>query len=159
LCECLFLSGFTLSENKENLINRICDLTECLPYYINKLFTIIHLCYGGKLSDENIDSAYSDMLTHPDYSEVFDQLHTRLTTYYQEKAVAMQLVLDIVSQSENWQEENNIIEQLNSHKEDATKSLERLVKERYLEKKILHDKRHYKFKYQLFRKWWRLNKA
>jgi len=159
LCECLFLSGFTCEEEKEPLFGRVCHLTERLPFYINKMFSVIHLNYESKLSGDNVDKAYQDILTHPNYTDVFEQLHSRLTTYYGDKARLMQDILNMLSESEEPVNETVVTTGLSYEKEKTRVGLDKLVKEHYLLRTFINEKRHYGFKYQLFRKWWKLNKA
>lgn len=159
LCECLYLSGFKGSKDNTENFKKICTLTENLPFYINKIFSIIDISYSSFLSEENIDKAYQDILTNPKHSDVFDQLHTRLTTYYTGKAKLMQQILNFLSDQTNVVVEKKIIETFENDEADIKKALERLTKEEYLKRIFVEDKRHYQFKYQLFKKWWSLNKA
>jgi len=159
LCECLFLSGFTCNGDKAFFFARICQLTERLPFYINKIFLIVHLSYGSELSSDNIDKAFSDILTHPNHADVFEQLHSRLTTYHGSKARNMQDILNFLSEKEWPASEIEIVDNINQEKETVLQGLERLIKEHYLQRTFINQKRHYTFKYQLFRKWWQLNKA
>ena len=159
LCECLYLSGFTHTGDKEILFRAICTHTERLPFYINKIFSIISTTYGRNISAANIEKAYNDILTNPQYGDVFDQLHTRLDTYYGESAPMMQGILNELSEKEQAVDEREITAIPEADKQKIKWALERLVKEQYLLRTFTNEKRHYQFKYQLFKKWWKLNKA
>lgn len=159
LCECLYLSGFTADKDREKHFKKICELTECLPFYINKIFSIIDINYGSALTAATIEKAYFDILSDPKYSDVFDQLHTRLTTYYGPKAVLMQKILNFLSDGDDAVSEKVILGNFEDDEQVIKKALERLTREEYLKRTFLNGKRHYNFKYTLFRKWWGMNKA
>ncbi|MBT1700366.1 hypothetical protein KK083_25995 [Fulvivirgaceae bacterium PWU4] len=159
LCECIQLSGFDCLESKHALFDEICELTENLPFYINKIFAIMALQSSSEISRASIKQAYDALLQEPIHSDSFNQLYTRIQIYYcKEDAWIMTGLLDMLCKHEEAVSEEDITQHIGG--EPAVKlALATLTKEHYLMRSFVGEKRHYKFKYKLFRKWWKLNKA
>jgi ribosomal protein S6 len=67
LCECLYLADFKIDNeaNKGEYFKKIIAFTEGLPFYINKVFTILQQSHDSTLSETNVKSAFDELLTSP----------------------------------------------------------------------------------------------
>jgi predicted DNA-binding protein YlxM (UPF0122 family) len=162
LCRCLYLNDFRC-ENKEVLeenFAQIVKLTDGLPFYINKLFTVLQQNFNGVLSSENIENAFKELMTLPQHFNTFKHLHDRLTIYYPEtESKNMLLIINYLSKQNESKEESEIISGIDSNTELIKEALMTLVSEHYLLRTFNDDTRVYSFKYQLIKKWWKINKA
>jgi hypothetical protein len=160
LCECLALSDFTFIEEKSICIKLICEQTENLPFYINKIFEILRSTSKSKISVENIRGAVDKLLTDVNDDDVFEQLDTRIASYYpEEEGNLMTSVLDSLSESKTPKDEASIIRELDFPPKETKATLRTLCKDQYLHRTVEGETKYYQFKYNLFRKWWKLNKA
>ena len=159
LCECLALSGFEFMENKENAIEEICRLTENLPFYINKLFGILQHSFDAKISQITISQAFDVLLTDIDQDNTFEQLDSRLTTYYPKQDNLMFEVLNYLSKQKTAKTEDEIKQSVTSDDREVLNVLRLLTKDTYLRRSIDNGVRSYQFKYKLIQQWWKLNKA
>ncbi|RDB03490.1 hypothetical protein [Runella aurantiaca] len=159
LSECLALSGFTFTENKEEAINAICQVTENLPFYINKLFAILQNSFDSKISRNTVYQAFDELLTNVDQDSTFEQLDTRISTYYPKQADIMFKVLNYLSKKGTITSEDEIKESLEADDKAIQEVLRLLTKDQYLRRVIENETRSYRFKYKLIQQWWKLNKA
>lgn len=162
LCECLYLSDFQIdnTENKEKYFKMIVDFTNGLPFYTNKVFTILQQNYGGLLNEQNIQSAFHDLLTSPNHLKTFNHLYDRLKIYYPEKESAVMLqILNFLANQKEVTNESKIIQSIDNEAVLINEALLVLVSEHYLLRSFDADGRAYIFKYEIFKKWWKLNKA
>ena len=162
LSRCLLLDGYAISEGEEAeiLLQQLNGLAECLPYYINWLFSIIRNDYDSILSYKNIIEAYEDLLNRPNYSKVLKQLEERITIYYSmEEGDNMKEVLNLLSKSEESLGINKIIEKLTFDEKTVKSVLYTLLSENYLTRKMIGEEKHFAFKYNLVKKWWGINMA
>ena len=159
LCECYTLAGFNVKNNKRKwkLINK---LTNGIPFYISKIFNIIQMDFDKKITEGNIKSAYDEILNNTKNHNSFKQLVDRIDTYYsQERSMIMKTILNFLSKQEDFISEENIIAGIDYDEKSLKNNLYTLLADHYLLRKIVDDKRYYKFKYEIFRKWWRINIA
>lgn len=161
LCECYALSGFLIEEeNKNEMWQMIYDHTNGLPYYISKLFNIIQTDFEKIISKENIISAFNAILNNTNNHKAFNQLIQRLKIYYpSEKSEAMMKILTTMAKSDKYFSEQELSTSINLDADTIKLSLYELYADHYLERKEFEDERQYKFKYEIFRKWWKINIA
>ena len=161
LCQCLALSGFTYSGDPQVIYQRICRFTESLPFYMNKIFQIIQLNHNGEISDETINAAEECLLNDSDQGKTFDQLYQRIGIYYEDpKAERMIAILSQLTMQDGFVSENDLrMSNQTDNKAVFVNALETLWKEQYLTRTIENGMRHYQFKYNLIKQWWKLNKA
>jgi predicted transcriptional regulator len=162
LCECLYLSGFKTDSNtrKNDYFKSIVNFTEGLPFYINKIFTILSLNYDGLLTDKTIEQATNDLLTQPEYFKTFRHLEDRLKIYYQKpEANVMLSILKYLAKQNETVSEDNIVSSINFEADTVQNVLLTLVSDQYLRRSITDGVRSYQFKYKIIQQWWKLNKA
>ena len=162
LCECLYLSDFKADNEakKQKYFKEIIDFTEGLPFYINKVFTILQQNYDFLLSEQTLKLAFNDLLTSPNHLKTFNHLYDRIKIYYPENESSVMLsVLNYLSKQEGIIQENNLIKSLEGEAELLKDALLVLVSEQYLKRSFDENGRAYVFKYKLFKQWWKLNKA
>jgi hypothetical protein len=162
LCKCLYLNDFTSENNEilEEYFALIVELTDRLPFYINKLFTVLQQNFESVLSSENIKNAFKELMTLPQHFNTFKHLHDRLTIYYPEsESKTMLLIINYLSKQNESKGESEIIAGIDLEAELIKEALMTLVSEHYLLRTFNEDTRVYSFKYQLIKKWWKINKA
>ena len=162
LCQCLYLSDFQIdtTENKAIYFKKIIEFTEGLPFYINKVFTILQQNYDSILTEKNLNGAFHDLLTSPNHLKTFNHLYDRLKIYYPaQESVIMLKLLNFLSKQDDFVQENTIIRSIDGEASTINDALLVLVSEHYLKRDFDKEGRTYIFKYQLFKQWWKLNKA
>jgi hypothetical protein len=159
LCECLALSGFVFVENKEESISKICQLTENLPFYINKFFAILQNSFDSIITESTINQSFNELLTNIDQDSTFEQLDSRLTTYYPKEADVMFAVLNYMSKQTMAKTEEEIQQSIEADDRAVQHVLRLLTKDTYLRRNIAEGVRSYQFKYKIIQQWWKLNKA
>jgi hypothetical protein len=159
LCSCLAMSGFIFEENEQYCIQKICSLTENLPFYINKIFEILNSTYNSKITLINVQRAFDELISNVNDDEVFEQLDTRIALYYPKQKDSMFTILDFLSKQQSQIQESEIINSVDIEGREVRDFLRTLSKDQYLTRTIIEEKRYYEFKYKIFRKWWKLNKV
>ena len=162
LCKCLYLNDFTGDDEDvlEDYFAQIVELTDGLPFYINKLFTVLQQNFDSILSSENIKNAFKELMILPQHFNTFKHLHDRLTIYYPEtESKTMLLIINYLSRQNESKTESEIITGIDLEAELIKEALTTLVSEHYLLRTFNDDTRVYSFKYQLIKKWWKINKA
>ncbi len=160
LCECLALSGYTFVDDKMLCIELICKQVENLPFYINKTFEILRSSSQSQISLQNVKNALNELLTNVNDDDVFEQLDTRIASYYPKTESDIMLgILDYLSIQTIAKEEDEILRSVDFTPKEVKNILRVLCKDQYLNRTINEEKRYYQFKYEIFKKWWKLNKA
>lgn len=161
LCQCLYLAGFTHVGDIQTLHKQICQFTERLPFYINKVFQVIQIQHDAVISDETIHLASECLMNDPDQASTFDQLYQRIKIYYEPPRQNLMIaVLNLLAKRDEYVSETDIRQHMNLDSDDVLlDTLETLRKEQYLTRKIENNNRQYQFKYNLLKQWWKLNKA
>ncbi len=161
LCECYTLSGFNIiKEDKLSLWESIYNYSNGIPFYVSKLFNIIQTDHDKNITELTIKSAYDSIINDPIHHDKFKQLLDRINIYYSEplvKAESMKAILDFLSKQEEFVSEEDIINGINQ--EEVKTHLYTLLADHYLLREMKNEKRHYKIKYEIFRKWWKINQA
>lgn len=161
LCECYTLSGFQIKEDDKIILwERIHLLTNGIPFYVSKLFNIIQTEHDKEITIKSINSSYNSIVNDPIHHDKFNQLLERINIYYSEpktKAESMKAILNFLSKQEEFISEEEVIHGINH--ENIKSHLYTLFADHYLLREIKNDERYYKIKYEIFRKWWRINQA
>lgn len=162
LCECLVLDDFIIDsgEKKEELLKSICEYAENLPFYINRLFSIIRHYFDDVLNSKNIEASYNLLLNDPLESKVLKQLEDRIKTYYNtEDANCMKAILTLISQKNKKVSQKKILKEVPFDENIIKENLHTLLSENYLIRELSNDKKQFSFKYQIVKKWWNINMA
>jgi hypothetical protein len=161
LCECFILSGFNINnKEKENCWNLIYNHSNGLPFYMAKLFNIFQTDFDNSITIEIVNQAYYKILHDPKQHKAFNQLKDRLIIYYSNiEATTMIKVLSLLSKNENFLKEEEILQQFPNTDIALANSLYTLYGDNYLIRKVEDNNRYYKFKYEIFRQWWKINLA
>lgn len=159
LAKC-FNKGCGLSLDDEQLAY-ICELGENIPYYIDFLFSIIR--YKPKPIDkETIEEGYHSMLNDPNDKAEFKHFYERITLHYPNRRISF-LILNFLSKQRETKTEEDILNYLLSNqaigREELIEELDRLITDDYLIREIKNEGRAYHFKYEILRRWWKLNKS
>ncbi|RZJ90649.1 MAG: hypothetical protein EOO20_07515 [Chryseobacterium sp.] len=162
LCECFLMNNFKIEdERKAESLERIYQLSNGLPFQISKLFNILQTEFDYQVDIRNIEESYNIILNNSDYHKAFMQLIDRLDIYYpKDKSEVMKKLLNEISKSDVGLSEEEIhqrtdIDELTSAKE----GLYTLFADHYLSRTTQDGNRVYKFKYQIFKEWWKINIA
>ncbi|MFK7747273.1 MAG: hypothetical protein AB8B65_02670 [Kordia sp.] len=162
LCECLFLDDFIIDseDNKKELLKNICDYAENLPFYINRIFSIVRNKYDDVITIDNIKESYNLLLNDPQESKVLKQLEDRITTYYhKDEANCMKAILSFISQREKKTSQKKILKEIDFKENIVKECLHTLLSENYLIRELNGTKKQFSFKYQIVKKWWNINMA
>jgi hypothetical protein len=161
LCECFLLSGFEIDQEIKIVCwNLIYKHTNGLPFYMSKIFNIIQTDYDKLITEETIANAYHKILNEPTQHKAFNQLKDRLTIYYaKEDADIMLRILSVLSNANDYISEEDITNKLPNQNTETKDSLYKLFGDNYLVRKIENNQRYYKFKYEIFKLWWKINLA
>lgn len=161
LCECYTLSGMKVIENeKQKIWDLIYKLTNGLPFYISKIFNIIQTEYDLVINEENITKSYDLLMNNTLNHQAFNQLKDRISIYYPTEQIEISTeILKVLSKEENFINEEELLTKLNFESKEITEVLYQLYSDHYLIREVKDDKRAFKFKYEIFKKWWRINIA
>lgn len=162
LCECYTLSGFTIEQkrNKENYWDLLYKLSDGLPFYISKIFNIIQTEYDCIINENNINGAHSLLLNDPRKHNAFNQLKDRITIYYPVEQQNLSLkILTLLSKENDFLSEEEIHQKLENDTSEINTTLYQLYGDQYLIREIKDEKRVFKFKYEIFKQWWKINIA
>ena len=162
LCECYILSGFDLvASEKPSCLDLVYKLTNGLPFYIATLFNLLQTEFDYNITTENIRKAYDFIMNEPKQHKSFKQLKDRLEIYYpKEKKDEMIALLSELSKQDDFIEEDRLFDMIDINNKDALKdSLYLLFGDHYLLRDNIAGKRVYKFRYLIFKEWWRINIA
>lgn len=161
LCECYTLSGMEIIENdKPEIWNLVYKLTNGLPFYISKMFNIIQTEFDLIINEENITKSYDLLMNSTLNHQAFNQLKDRISIYYpnEQKEISIEL-LKILSKEDGFILEEVLQTKLNYESRKISEVLYQLFSDHYLVREVNDDKRAFKFKYEIFKKWWRINIA
>jgi AAA+ ATPase superfamily predicted ATPase len=152
-------------EGGEKIFDYICSQTDRLPFYIQNVFWYIYYESGVNVINKKlIDEAIAHFLNDPKDEGFFRHYLDRIKTYYDDpdKEIAL-LILDKICTKDDYQEEDEIVNIVKAHKDikdEAIKEALTLIwKDHYLLRKIIEDKRAYKFRYSILQKWWKINRG
>ncbi len=161
LCECYTLSGMKIIENNKPAIwNLVYKLTNGLPFYISKMFNIIQTEFDLILNEENINKSYDLLMNSTLNHQAFNQLKDRISIYYpaDQKEISIE-ILKVLSKEDDFILEEVLQTKLKYESKEISEVLYQLFSDHYLVREIKDDKRAFKFKYEIFKKWWRINIA
>lgn len=163
LCECYTLSGFTTDEkDKEELWKTIYKYSNGIPYYASKMFNVIQTECNKVITKENIEFAYEELLNNPKNHKAFKQLLERINVYYSKppaRGEALKTLLSFLAKQNKFISEEKIMTSLKLEKDEITRGLYTLYADHYLVRAVKAGKRQYKFKYEIFKQWWKINIA
>jgi len=158
LAEC-FNTGCELDLSISEMVY-ICELGENIPYYIDALFSIIR--YQTSINNDSILQAYHTIIDNANNKFEFTHFYERITLHYPDKDTSF-LILNFLSKSKEPQNEKAILNYLASEKtinrNELINELDRLRTDDYLIRQIKEEERVYTFKYEILRKWWKINKS
>lgn len=161
LCECYTLSGFDIDkQEKESLWDEIYKVTNGIPYYISKVFNIIQTEFDKIINSETIQKAYDQIINDTNKHKAFNQLIDRINIYYPiGQSENMKSILTYLSGKNDFVDEDEIAKNTQFDNKVVTQTLYDLMSDHYLIRQIKEEKRTYKFKYEIFRQWWKINIA
>ncbi|HLP60468.1 MAG TPA: ATP-binding protein [Candidatus Deferrimicrobium sp.] len=150
--------------DKDKMIDYICRETDRLPFYIQHVFDYFYESGEKEITKKQVDEAIGSLLSDPKDVGFFRHYLDRIKTYYdQELQKIALLILDKTCQKENYWEENDIINEVKSHlqvdAEPIKEALDLIWSDHYLVRELRNNRRIYKFKYSILRKWWKINRG
>jgi len=159
-CKCLEMGvKKTLDDTLRSAIYR---LTNGIPFFIDRIFSHDQFEKAEKVSIELLEKIVMEVLTTNKNNEALDHFYDRIERYYKEKEMAYS-ILDLLSQSEGLiMTELEIISKLNIkdvNDRGVKEMLDKLRKDNYLKRSFKNDDRCFTFRYNLIRRWWKINKA
>ena len=145
----------------EKEIAHICKLSENIPYYIDFLFSLIRYL-PPPIGKNAIEKSHLSMLNDPNDKAEFKHFYERIMLHYPNKKISFS-ILNFLSKIKKPQIESDIFNHIAADQEidrDALiDELDRLRTDDYLVRELKKEERVYRFKYEILRKWWKLNKA
>ncbi|SEO67045.1 hypothetical protein SAMN05192574_110205 [Mucilaginibacter gossypiicola] len=162
LCECFILSGFNVAADEKQLcLKKVYGLSNGLPFYISTIFNLLQTEFDYNITMNNIEAAYELIINDTKQHKAFKQLIDRLEIYYpKDKKDEMMQILNILSKEDHFIEEELLYTKIDIDNNDSLKqSLYTLLSDHYLIRQVIEGKRYYKFKYQIFKEWWKVNIA
>jgi hypothetical protein len=130
-------------------------------FTLSIIFNLIQTEFDYNISEDNLTNAYQLIINDPKNHKAFNQLVDRLEIYYPTiQNNEMIKILNVLSKQTDFIDEEILYEQLDIDRKDSlNRNLYILLSDHYLVREIREEKRAYKFKYQIFREWWKINKA
>jgi hypothetical protein len=162
LCECFLLSGFKINRDEQEFcLTRAFELTNGLPFYTSHIFNLIQTEFDFVVSLTTIESAYDLIINEPKHHGAFKQLIDRLTIYYPtDIAAIMKKTLTALSAENDFITEYDLFNKVNLENEELFRSgIAMLYNDHYLMRTTIEGKRAYKFKFEIFKQWWKVNIA
>lgn len=162
LCECFILSNFIIeNDEKEKILKIIYELSNGLPFYISVIFNLLQTEFDYYITTGNIKKAYNLIINDPIHHKQFKQLNDRLEIYYPEKQTKeLVKILNLLSRQPDFMSEDDLYDQIDIDDKDILKErLYTLVSDHYLIRYFEGENKIYKFKYFIFKEWWKINKA
>jgi AAA+ ATPase superfamily predicted ATPase len=150
--------------DKDTIIDYIGNETDRLPFYIQHVFDYFYESGEKVITKKHVDEAIKTLLSDPQDVGFFRHYCDRIKTYYdQEMQKIALLILDKICQKETYWKENDIINEVKSHQEvDAEpikEALDLIWSDHYLVRELRNNRRIYKFRYSILRKWWKVNRG
>ncbi len=152
-------------ENRDELFSYIATHTDQLPFFIDHVFTNLQVQEQETITEKDIDRIIDDLINDPNNNNEFDHFYKRIKTYYRpkEKQTLALDTLDFISRYSQPVEENTVISELVSNGWEDRRMIRDILKQLYddlyLLRKVKNDEKQYCFRYNLLRKWWKLNYA
>jgi hypothetical protein len=160
LCRCLALSGFSCTSNEEVIYRQISRFAENIPVFIHLTFRAIQTEHRAALNATTVEAAQTAILNDASRDSPLSQFHHRIGLYYPgPKATLMWAILRHLSRQTDPVAESTLQQLVpTSQPEELLDALETLREEQYLVRTVANDIRQYQFKYNLLKRWWKLNK-
>ncbi len=148
------------------MFNYIYKKTDGLPFYIQHVFAYFHENGMSYITEDVVHEAI-DYLVNDAKDEGFFRHYTdRIKTYYDKSLAELSfLILDKACKNTDYWEEEDIINIVNTNRESGVaneiiiETLNLLREDHYLIRKVIHEKRQYKFKYSILQNWWKTNRG
>lgn len=164
LCEKLSEGEDYHFDNKDAIFEHICKKTDNLPFFIHHVFSYLLEQNIKQISKNTINEAIKYLINDPNDEGFFDHYTDRIKTYYSKsiKTLALQ-ILDTASKKEDFWQEAEIINFINSHKEVDDEIIKETLKllwnDHYFTRTTETGTRQYRFKYSIVQSWWRINRG
>lgn len=162
LCECFFLADFkTNASGKRQSLELIYKVSNGLPFYISQLFSVLMQEFNYEVNAGNIQAAFDILLNDPKHHNAFRQLVDRLHIYYPEKKCKEMIsILNFLAKQDDYVREADIYSAVPIDSKDyLNECLYTLLNDHYLERMQSENDRVYRFRYPIFKSWWKINKA
>lgn len=158
--KCLNL-GCNLNLNHE-LIEKICNRSDNIPYFIDCVFNIISKA-NKIVTLEIIEDSFEEILNDTKGKTSIKHFYDRIELFYPNSIISV-YILNIISKSTIVLTETEIFNNVLSNTTETNrieinKEIERLMNDGYLYRVIKDGERAYDFKYSLLKSWWKRNKA
>lgn len=161
LCECFFLADFKVNPTeKQQCVALIFQLSDGLPFYISQLFLLLMQEFNREVTENTIKAAFNILLNDSKHHNAFQQLVDRLHIYYSEQQCQdMTVILNFLAQQDDFISEGDIHQAVSiDNKGHLNECLYTLLSDHYLERKT-DSGRMYRFRYPIFKTWWKINKT
>ncbi|OEK02787.1 hypothetical protein BFP97_15195 [Roseivirga sp. 4D4] len=164
LCK-YFLEDYPHDLEHDLLISKIQEITDRIPYYIEMAFDFFQKKGIDRPAPEDVVSAFNEALNDPNESHQFSHFSERIEVYYEETEIVLaDHILNYLCRTKEPINETLIINAVKTQTSDSNEKqvkdvLTKLWKDLCIDREIRDEGRHYKFKFNLIRKWWKINKA
>jgi uncharacterized protein len=150
----------------EEIARRVAQQTDGLPYYIHHTFDRLS-DLGRPVTVDDVPVAIESLLDAPDDPAHFAHYAERIEAYYvfdDHVETTAYALLDALSRADTPMTESQLQDVAAAHVEGLRevalkKTLDHLVKDRYLVREQHEGERIYRFRYGLIQKWWVRNRA
>ena len=160
-----FLEDYNDEVDEQALTQKICQLTNNIPYYIEMAFNYFEAQFIETPNPDHAQRAFESALNNPNENHQFSHFSERIDIYYSKKdQVVAYHILDTLSRKDDLTEEEEIINyvlgQTDKYDQRRIKDvLTRLWTDLCIDRVHEKDTRLYQFKFDIIKRWWYINKA
>lgn len=145
----------------EEVMKYLCLKCECIPYFIDVTFAMLRN-KEENTTQGHVDKVIDEILNNNDDQFDFKHFYDRIELHYSKPDLSI-CILSYLSKQDDYTSEidvlNNLSQQIEITREVLIVELDRLRGDDYLLREIKDDERHYNFRYQILRRWWKINRA
>jgi hypothetical protein len=151
-------------DDKDSLIAYICKRTDNLPFYIQHVFDYFYERNKKNINKKTVDEVINYLVNDPKDVGFFRHYIDRIKTYYDQidQDITLFILGRACKMSDYWLEDD-IIELARDHvdvdEEKVKETLDLIWNDHYLVRKVVDHKRYYKFKYNILKEWWLVNRG
>jgi len=150
---------------KTELVGYLARTCSCLPFFIDRVITQMKLSFNDNaINQAGIDKTIDAFISGRDNNNQFNHFTERIDAYYdmKEKRIAHELLRVLCKSDEPVLSDKliNIVKsKIESDDFEIFKILSDLYEDLYVDRNSEGDLKSYSFRYDLLKKWWKLNYA
>lgn len=149
----------------EELFDYLAQACSCLPFFIDRIFIQIKLTFSEtSVPKSGIDKIIEDFVAGRENNNQFNHFTERIDAYYnkEEKSIAHELLRNLCKSNDLLTSEtllNLVKSKIQAEDYQISKILADLFDDMYVDRIVEKESIGYQFRFDLLKKWWRLNFA